>query len=127
MVDNKKIALDLASKISFVPTDDRILVKPLKPVMVTKLVPVPPKEQPKTLEEAEQQEPTQPEKRKVEANMQRGVIIKLGDDYQAESDIRHLGLEVGDVVIYPRMAGVAFELLKDSRLLRRYEVVALER
>lgn len=124
MVDNKRLAEDLAAKIKYQPTDDKILVKPLKPVMVTKLVPVAPKNEGKTVEEIEQSKPIEPERRKVEANVRRGIIIKLGTEYQQGKNPE--GYEVGDVVIYPTYGGTAFELLKDSRLLRRYEVMAIE-
>ena len=120
MNDNKKLAADVASKITFMPTDDRLLVKPLKPIMVTKEVPVIEKA-PKSLEEAEQTE-AKFEKRKVEANMQKAIVLKVGPEY----DKSPVPYGVGDVVIYPRGGGQACELLKDSRFLRRYEVVAYE-
>ena len=119
----RELAADVASKITFTPTDDRLLVKPLKPIMVTKDVPVIEKA-PKSLEEAEQTE-AKFEKRKVEANMQKAIIIKMGPDYSREGSIP-APYGVGDVVIYPRGGGQACELLKDSRFLRRYEVVAYE-
>lgn len=124
MVDNKKLALDIASKIDFQPTDDRILVKPMKPVMITKLLPTAPKVEPKSIDEAEQAEPTEPSKQRVEANIQRGVVIKLGTEYLKNNPE---GLDVGDVVYFHRMAGMPFELLKDSKLLRRYELLAVSK
>jgi hypothetical protein len=120
MADNKKLALSLMSKVDFVPTDDRILVKPLKPTMITKLLPTAPKALPTSADEAETMEPTEPTKQKVEANVLKGVILTLGAAYE-ESNPE--GFEVGDVVYFHRMSGMPFELLKDSRLLRRYEVL----
>ena len=116
----RTLALDLASKIKYQPTYDWLLVKPLKPVMITKLVPQPPARPATTADEAERSEPTEPIKQKVEANVSKGIIIKLGTEYATTNPE---GLQVGDVVLYPSRAGVAFELLKDSRLLRRYEIV----
>jgi hypothetical protein len=124
MLDTKKLAADLSSKINYQPTYDWLLVKPLKPVMVTKLVPVPPKQTMGSIDEAENSQPTEPVKQKVEANIAKGVIIKLGTEYEKTNPE---GLEVGDVVLFPNRAGVAFELLKDSRLLRRYEIIGRER
>lgn len=121
MSDTKTLAADIAAKITYTPTDDRLLVKPLKPVMVTKELPVVPKQQ-GAMQDIEETE-VKLEKRKVEANMRKGIVIKLGPDY-AKSIEPTFG--VGDIVIYPALAGVNFELLKDSRLLRRYEVVAYE-
>jgi co-chaperonin GroES (HSP10) len=126
MVNNKELAQSISEKITYVPTDDRILVKPLKPVMVSKMLPVAPVKA-EGIEEAEKNE-VKLEKRKVEANLRRGIVIKLGTDY---SDLtipeRLRNIEVGDVVIYPWSAGQSFELFKDSRVLRRYEVVAIEK
>jgi len=122
MQDNKQLAKDLSIKIEYTPMDDRILVKPMKPVMVTKEFPVLDKE-PSNLDEAEQTEPKF-EKRKVEANIQKGIVIKLGTEYADEDVPKRLrNLEVGDTVFYPRTAGMPFELLKDAKLLRRYELV----
>jgi co-chaperonin GroES (HSP10) len=124
MIDNKKLAVDLSNKINYQPTYDWLLVKPLKPVMITKLLPVPPAKLPESVEEAETTEPTTPQKQRVEANVNKGIIIKLGTEYQKTNPEN---LEVGDVVLYPRNAGVSFELIKDSRMLRRYEVIGVER
>lgn len=135
MVDNKKprngvkysqreLAMDISNKIEFIPTDDRILVKPLKPVMITKLLPTAPAQQPKSIEEAENSEPTEPTKQKVEANIMKGIIIKLGTEYQKVNTDNY---EVGDVVFFHRMAGIPFELLKDARMLRRYELLGLQK
>lgn len=124
MVDNKTLAQEISKKIPYELTDDRILVKPLKPVMVTKLLPVAPASQAgKTVAEIESAEPAEPQKQKVEANMRRGIIVKLGREYTEKNPE---GYEVGDVVIYPTYAGVNFELFKDTRTLRRYEVIAVE-
>jgi co-chaperonin GroES (HSP10) len=120
MADNKVLAESIAAKIDFQPSDDRILVKPLKPVMITKLLPTPPKVEPKSVEEAENAEPTEPTKQKVEANVAKGIVLVLGSAY---TDNNPEGIAVGDVVYFHRMSGMPFELLKDSRLLRRYEVL----
>jgi co-chaperonin GroES (HSP10) len=124
MIDQKALAIDIANKLLYIPTDDRILVKPLKPIMVTKEFPIVPKEQPKDLEEGIP-EATKFEKRKVEANIQKGVIIQLGSDYvEMLRNEKTLPFDVGDIVCYPRNAGIPFELFKDSRMLRRYELLA---
>lgn len=124
MSDNMTLALSIAEKLAYTPTDDRLLIKPLKPVMITKLLPVAPKNQPGSLDEAEAQEPTEPQKQRVEANILKGIILKLGTEYEKNNPE---GYEVGDVVYFHRLGGMPFELLKNSRLLRRYEVVAIEK
>lgn len=120
MIDNKTLALSIMRKLDYVPTDDRILVKPLKPVMITKLLPTAPKQLPKDADEAEQMEPTEPTKQRVEANIYKGIILSLGSAYE-EANIE--GFEIGDTIYFHKQSGMPFELLKDSRLLRRYEVL----
>lgn len=130
MIDNKKIAGDIAAKLTFVPADDRILIKPLKPITVVKELPVAPQSMPKSLDDAEapENEVKKYEKRKTEANVQKGIVIKLGPDYSnPEVPERLKGIEIGDVVYYSRNGGQPFEAFKDSRMLRRYEVLAIEK
>jgi co-chaperonin GroES (HSP10) len=124
MIDNKKLAADLSARITYQPTYDWLLVKPLKPVMISKLVPTPPSQAASNLDDVEKQEPTEPTKQKVEANVRKGIVIKLGTEY---SKVNPEGIEVGDIVLYPSYAGVPFELLKDSRMLRRYEIIGTEK
>jgi hypothetical protein len=124
MVDNKVLALDIASKVEFTPMDDRILVKPMKPTMITKLLPTAPKDLPKSADEAEGMEPTEPTKQKVEANIYKGIVLKLGTEYAINNP---QGIEAGDIVFFHRQSGMPFELLKDSRLLRRYEVLGIHK
>jgi hypothetical protein len=118
-MNTKEMALELSKKVPYEPADDRILVKPLKPVMLTKEFPVQPKTAPETLEQVESTV-VEYEKRKVEANTSKGVIIKLGVDYV---NMLNCPYEVGDIVCYPRNAGIPFELFKDSRMLRKYEIL----
>jgi co-chaperonin GroES (HSP10) len=119
---NKEMALDISKKIPYEFADDRVLVKPLKPVMILKEFPVDIPDA-KNMNEAEAMEVKKFEKRKVPANTQRGVIIKVGTDYLKEGNSAYKLYEVGDVVMYPAYAGIKFELFKDSITLRRYELL----
>jgi co-chaperonin GroES (HSP10) len=118
MSSTRELAQDLSKKIPYEPADDKILIKPLKPVMVTKELPVVDKE-PKNMDEAEKTEPRF-EKKKVEANIQKGVVLKVGTDIQKLDPCPY---EVGDTVMFMRGAGIPFELFKDSRMYRRYELL----
>lgn len=126
MIETKKLAAELSSKITYELADDRILVKPLKPVMITKELPEAPKELPSNTDELDSIEktPVKLVKTKVPANMTKGVILKLGREYETNNLNR---LEIGDVVIYPTYAGVNFELFKDTRVIRRYDLIAFEK
>ena len=121
-MNTKEMALDISKKIPYEPADDRILVKPLKPVMITKEFPVQPNEEVKDLENLP--EVKKFEKRKVLANVQKGVIIKLGTDYTKEyREIDNSIYEIGDIVMFPSYAGIKFELFKDAIMFRRYELL----
>ena len=131
MANNKELAESIALKIPYQPMDDRILVKPLKTIMVTKELPVETGEQIANVEEAEKTE-RKLEKRKVPSNIQKGIIIKLGREYtevdeNGEYKKNPEKLEIGDVVLFPHYAGQPFELFKDSKIFRRYELVGVER
>ena len=116
------MALDISKKIPYEPADDRILVKPLKPVMITKEFPVQPNEEVKDLENLP--EVKKFEKRKVLASTQKGVIIKLGTDYTSDNTPEHLrNYEIGDIVMFQSYAGIKFVLFKDAIMFRRYELL----
>jgi co-chaperonin GroES (HSP10) len=117
-MNTKEMALELSKRIPFELADDRILVKPLKPVMIVKEVPIPiDPNAAKNLDEVEKKE-VNIEKRKVPANIQKGVVLKVGPDYK-ESKL----YEIGDIVMFPAYAGIKFELFKNSLLFRRYELL----
>lgn len=119
---NKLLALDISKKIPYELADDRVLVKPLKPVMIMKEFPVNIPEA-KDMNEAEAMEVKKFEKKKVPANVQKGIIIKVGSDYTKEGNPSYKLYEVGDVIMYPAYAGIKFELFKDSLTFRRYELL----
>jgi len=137
MIETKKIAAELSARITYTPADDRMLVKPLKPIMITKSLPVDANRPlPTNEEEMEATEKTEVkfEKKKVPANMLKGVVIKLGTEYakirrqaEIEGNTDFSDYEVGDVVIFPAYAGISFELFKDTILLRKYEIAAFEK
>lgn len=127
MTDTKKILASITGKILFEPIDDRVLIKPLKQKMVKKTitVPVKPIVDRTTADKAE--ETVQEQKQEVidvPANCSLGVILKLGNT-GALSAV--LPFAEGDIIVYPTNAGMAFELFKDSRLLKRYEILGLWR
>lgn len=137
MIETKKLAAELSAKITYTPADDRLLVKPMKPVMITKELPAPKNNSlPTNTDELEavEKEEVKLVKTKVPANMTKGIVLKLGAEYaKAEAWAKAEGkpytpdYEVGDIVIFPTFAGVNFELMKDTKMLRKYEIVAFEK
>lgn len=128
MIDTKKILDSIKDKILFEPIDDRVLIKPLKQKYVKKsfTVPVskPDAAEVKTteVETTETLRETTEEVRDVLANCQLGVVLKMSKIY--EPTIKRPFSE-GDIIVYPTNAGIPFELFKDSRLLKRYEILGL--
>ena len=125
MSDTKKILESIKDKIAFQPIDDRILVKPLKPVKVRKKVPIypePPAEDATAKEKMEfNEKEIKFETKSVDSNMTKAVVLKIGKT----GSITNIPFEEGDVIVYPTNAGMPFELFKDTRLLKRYEIMGL--
>jgi len=119
-MNTKKILDSIKDKILFEPIDDRVLIKPLAKKYIKKSFKVP-AQQPSNMETAEAKEIEQKEAtREVPTNCQLGVVLKIG---LGPNSI--VPFEPGDIIVYPTSAGMAFELFKDSRLLKRYEILGL--
>lgn len=122
MIDTKKILDSIKGKIPFEPIDDRVLIKPLKYKTVNKIVRVPEKVV-TTVDGAEHEETEMIEQvNSVPTNCQLGVILKLGNTGVLSAILPFVE---GDIIVYPINAGMPFELFKDSRLLKRYEILGL--
>ena len=117
MVDTKKILDSIKDKIPYEPIDDRILIKPLKQKTIKKAFKVPTKVENNLVEAEHQEVETKEEVREVPTNCQLGVVLKV------DRNSSNLQFEEGDIVVYPTNAGMTFELFKDSRLLKRYEIL----
>jgi hypothetical protein len=122
-VNTKKILASIAGKILFEPIDDRVLIKPLKQRTVKKIVTVP-VNKPADLQSAEDTvQETKQETVDVPASCQLGVVLKVG----FPGGVGSVPFAEGDIIVYPTNAGVPFELFKDSKLLKRYEILGLWR
>jgi len=125
MNDNQKILDSIKAKIQFEPIDDRVLVKPLKQKMIKKTFKVP-AEKPEDLNAAEQTEQKMvDEVREVPINCSLGVILKIGRSTNSDGSFVKLPFKEGDTVVFQTNAGMPFELFKNSRLLKRYEILGL--
>ncbi len=117
MIDTKKILDSIKDKIPYEPIDDRILIKPLKQKTIKKAFKVPTKVENNLVEAERQEVETKEEVREVPTNCQLGVVLKV------DRNSSNLQFTEGDIIVYPTNAGMAFELFKDSRLLKRYEIL----
>lgn len=135
-VDQSQLAEDLSSKIKLEFTRD-FLVKPLEPVMVKKEFdkPVAKDNAPKTDEngiEAVDYDSVETEVKEVESDFRKGVVLKLPIEYTAQKADEKYGnsvidIKIGDTVVYQNRAARWFDQLKDSQLIRLYDIMAVER
>jgi len=105
--------------VPFQPCDSMILIKPMPEIMIEK-------EFTEYDEEANEGKDTsadgeeaimKTEIRKVPANMQKGIVLAID-----KGGMNPLPYEVGDTIIYQQNGGVYFDLFKDSKLLKSFEV-----
>lgn len=124
-MSDKMIVDSIKDKIPFIPIDDRILVKPLKPVKVKKKFTVPVDNDGKIVPEEKidqgKQYDTKKVTRTVDSNMTKGVVLKIGKT----GSVTNIPFSEGDTVVFPTNAGMQFELFKDTKLLKRYEIMGL--
>lgn len=132
IIDQSQLAQDVAEKIRY-DFYDYFLVKPLDPIKVKKEVskPVATGEPKKDKDGIEAQDFDKVETEVVEVNSdyRKGVVIKrpLLYDNEETKDKAVVKAEVGDIVLFRDAAGLRFDLVKDSRLLRMYDILGIER
>lgn len=129
-IDQSVLAQDVAEKIKY-NFLDFFLVKPLDPVKVKKEFSKPVSTGTPVKDEdgieAQDFEDVETEVKEVDSDYRRGVVLKRPLYYNG-SDIIGTSSEikVGDIVIFRDAAGLRFDLLKDSRLLRQYDIIGFE-
>ncbi len=125
MQEKKTILESVQEGINFQPIDDRILVKPLKAVKVKKKVNVPIDDKGKIVPDKDidptKHYETKSITRSLDSNMTKGLVLKIGKT----GSITNIPFKEGDTIVYPTQAGMDFELFKDTRLLKRYEIMGL--
>ena len=131
MIDQSVLAEDVASKIPY-EFRDFFLVKPLDPVKVKKEFSTPvAKGEPKADEngiEAQDFDEVKTEIKEVDSDYRRGIVLKRPEYYATADDLgTEREIKVGNVVLFKDTAGSFFDLVKDSKLIRMYDIVAVER
>lgn len=134
-VDQSVLANDVASKIKY-DFFDYFLVKPLDPVKVTKEFSKPVSTGTPVKDangvEAQDFDSVETEVKEVDSDYRRGIVLKRPLSYErqlADPEIAEKinRVEIGDIIIYRDRAGMPFDLLKDSKLIRAYDIVGIER
>ena len=124
IVDQSVLAEDVASKIPY-EFFDFFLVKPLDPVKVKKEFSTPvAKSEPKADEngiEAQDFDEVTTEVKEVNSDYRKGIVLKRPLYYDNPENTHPL-INVGDTVIFRDQAGLWFDMIKDSKLLRQYDI-----
>lgn len=120
-MDNTVLAQSVSDNIKYTMLKD-ILVKPLDPVMITKEIQVPKVKEVTTEEEVDAtvQEYDEVETKTVEVKSayRKGIVLKTIEGHS---------FEVGDTVVYNERFAVDFDLVKDSQLVKPYDIVAISK
>lgn len=129
-VDQTVLAQDVSDKIKYA-FPDFFLVKPLDPVKVTKEFSKPvtsgEKKKDENGIEAEDFDNVETEVKEVDSDFRKGIVLKLPIYYENSKEERAFDINIGDVVIFRELSGLRFDLLKDSRLIRQYDIICIER
>lgn len=128
IINQESVAQSVSDKIKY-NFFDYFLVKPLDPVKVKKEFSKPvstgtPTEDANGVK-AEDFDNVETEVKEVDSDYRKGVVIKCPTYYDEPGAKMHA--KVGDVVIFRETAGLRFDLIKDSRLLRLYEILGIEK
>jgi len=115
-----ELTTKVADSIKYTMLKD-VLIKPLESIMVTKQFEVPVvKDDTKPNEDGSlDYNKTELQTKEVESNFRSGIILKLPENL---GDVK---LVVGQTVVYPRKFAIDFDLLKDSKLVKAYDIVAI--
>jgi len=146
IMDQAQLAQSVSDQIKYTFLD-YFLVKPLDPIKVKKEFSKPvstgtPVEDANGVK-AEDFDTVETEVKEVNSDYRKGVVIKLPlyytvapfstnlrDNCNTLSSIDENNptkINVGDIVIFRDAAGLRFDLVKDSRLLRQYDILGIEK
>ena len=130
IVDQSVLAEDVAGKIKY-EFPDFFLVKPLDPVKVKKEFSTPVASGEPTKDEngieAQDFNEVKTEIKEVDSDYRRGIVLKRPLYYEnSKEDFNVAEIKIGDIVIFKDTTGLRFDLLKDSRLLRQYDILGIE-
>jgi len=131
VIDQSVLAEDIAAKIPYEFTE-QFLVKPLDPVKVKKEFSKPvektqAQKDANNIEAVDYDEVTT-EVKEVDSDYRKGIVLKV--PYTFEQQLKDektyiTNIKVGDVIVFRDRAGVFFDLLKDSKLVRYFDIVAI--
>ena len=132
IIDQSELAESVAQNVPY-QFLDFFMVKPLDPIKVTKEFSKPvsngtPKKDENGIE-AQDFDNVETEVKEVDSDYLKGVVIKLPLYYESPNaqEGPYKNINVGDIVIFRATAGLAFDLVKDSRIIRLYDILGVEK
>lgn len=132
IVDQSVLAEDVSSKIPY-EFIDTFLVKPLDAIKVKKEFsePVAKSDAKKDANDivAADYDEVKTEVKEVDSDYRKGIVLKIPYSYSeafSDANVKLKRINVGDTVLFRDRAGSFFDLLKDSKLIRYYDIVAVE-
>lgn len=132
LMDQATLAEDVSSKINY-EFFDNFLVKPLEPIKVKKEFskPVEKTQAQKDANgiEAVDYDEVETEVKEVDSDYRRGVVLKVPYSYtSAVNDKEHPArlpeINVGDVILFRDRSATFFDLVKDTKLVTYYNIMA---
>lgn len=131
IIDQSVLAEDVASKIKY-QFLDYFLIKPLDPIKVKKEFSKPVDTKLTKDEdgiEAQDFDKVETEVKEVDSDYRKGIVLKCPLYYEnSDNDVKkYQYIKIGDTVIFREAAGLRFDLLKDSRLIRQYDILGIEK
>lgn len=132
-IDQSLLANDISNKINY-EFLDCFLVKPLDKIKVKKefTKPVSDKKPKKDKNgiEAIDYDKVETEVKEVDSDFREGIVLKVPRQYKQYMQKEELGttpIHVGDTVVYREAAARYFDLLKDSHMIKSYDIIAVKR
>ena len=126
-IDQTPLAESVSSKIEYSFLDN-FLVKQLDPIKVKKEFSKPVSDNKPNVDKngikAVDYDKIETEVKETDSDFRKGVIIKIPMSYE-RMETKPYDFKIGDVVLFKDSRAGYFDLLKDSRLLNYYDIVAI--
>lgn len=126
-IDQTPLAESVSSKIEY-DFLDNFLVKQLEPIKVKKEFSKPVSDNKPSVDKngikAVDYDKIETEVKETDSDFRKGVIIKIPMSYE-RMETKPYDFKIGDVILFKDGRAGYFDLLKDSRLLNYYDIVAI--
>lgn len=126
-IDQTPLAESVSSKIEYSFLDN-FLVKQLDPIKVKKEFSKPVSDNKPNVDKngikAVDYDKIETEIKETDSDFRKGIIIKIPMSYE-RMETKPYDFKIGDVILFKDSRAGYFDLLKDSRLLNYYDIVAI--